>query len=306
MDHTGTRSHGPHRKPHITTILNQGISDLIGYGALILTVLLCLIFLVRHYLLQGLVFKWLYGRIWTELSGHNRRSFMNHHIGGAIKLLVLFIGAYPWVKVLFLDSNLTDSLGYGSRVTMGDILFVLTQLFSCMYIFELLYREKLSPIAVAHHIGAIVIGQSAVVLSLDLGHQRDATLEFVMVFFYTSIIAVSGTIAETVMIAVLLAQSWSRWGLDFKIITPILHIVFTLAQLWGSWNLWCLCQSQKRKLAGVSDPETLKGPLPESSKKEDNDAGAKKQGLGSCAVAYPTTPITLSKALKIGLEQTSQ
>lgn len=109
---------------------------------------------------------------------------MNHHIGGAIKVITLVVGAYPWVHVVFGTSNLYDSLGHGSKVTMGDLLLVLTQLFTCMYIFELLYREKLSPIAVAHHIGAIVIGQSATVLSLDLIHQQDATIEFLMVLVW--------------------------------------------------------------------------------------------------------------------------
>jgi hypothetical protein len=185
IDTPPTRPKRPHHKtPHISTIANQEISELIGYSGLILTVLLCIVFLVRHYVLQEFIFKRCYGKIWTELSGHNRRSFMNHHIGGGIKLLTLFIGAYPWVNVVFGNSNFTDSLHKGSKATMGDLLIVLTQLFTCMYIFELLYREKLSPIAVAHHVGAIIIGQSAVVLSLDLNHQRDATIEFVMVLVW--------------------------------------------------------------------------------------------------------------------------
>ena len=49
-----------------------------------------------------------------------------------------------------------------------------------MYIFELFYREKVSYISGAHHIGAIVITQTAVVLFLDPKHRQDAELEFIM------------------------------------------------------------------------------------------------------------------------------
>jgi hypothetical protein len=53
-----------------------------------------------------------------------------------------------------------------------------------MYIFELLFRAKLSPVAVAHHIGAIVIAQSAVAISLNWQHERDATIEFILCFVW--------------------------------------------------------------------------------------------------------------------------
>jgi hypothetical protein len=49
-----------------------------------------------------------------------------------------------------------------------------------MYIFELLFRAKLSPVAVAHHIGSVMIAVAAVAISLNWEHQRDATLEFIL------------------------------------------------------------------------------------------------------------------------------
>jgi hypothetical protein len=57
---------------------------------------------------------------------------------------------------------------------------VLNQLFAAMYIFELLFRAKLSPVAVAHHIGSVMIAVAAVAISLNWEHQRDATLEFIL------------------------------------------------------------------------------------------------------------------------------
>jgi hypothetical protein len=53
-----------------------------------------------------------------------------------------------------------------------------------MYAFELTYRAKLSPVAVAHHIGAISIAAIAVAISLGWKHQRDATLEFILCLFW--------------------------------------------------------------------------------------------------------------------------
>jgi len=49
-----------------------------------------------------------------------------------------------------------------------------------MYVFELFYRPKVSPVSVGHHIGTIMIGQSAIAISLDLVKERDATYEFIL------------------------------------------------------------------------------------------------------------------------------
>lgn len=53
-----------------------------------------------------------------------------------------------------------------------------------MYIFELIYREALSYVAVMHHIGTVVIASSAIAISLDWEHQSDATLEFILCYVW--------------------------------------------------------------------------------------------------------------------------
>lgn len=63
---------------------------------------------------------------------------------------------------------------------MGDVLIIAAQMLIAMYIFELLYRPKISPVSVGHHIGTILIGQSAIAISLDLVKERDATIEFIL------------------------------------------------------------------------------------------------------------------------------
>lgn len=49
-----------------------------------------------------------------------------------------------------------------------------------MYLFELIFRAQLSPVAVAHHVGSVTIAAAAVAISLDWEHHTDATLEFLL------------------------------------------------------------------------------------------------------------------------------
>jgi hypothetical protein len=47
---------------------------------------------------------------------------------------------------------------------MGNILVIVAQILIAMYIFELLYLVKLPLVAAMHHIGTIMIGQSAIAI----------------------------------------------------------------------------------------------------------------------------------------------
>ncbi|KAF2404725.1 hypothetical protein EJ06DRAFT_487711 [Trichodelitschia bisporula] len=275
-------SNGHHRRPHIAVIPNQQISNLTAYSGLIITIWMVILFFIRFYILEGFIFPRFYGRKWRDMDDPLKRGFMNHHIAGGVKIVLLIAGAKPFVNVVFGYSDFTSPMGKHAHPTMGDLLIVLTQLFVAMYVFELFYRKTLSPVAVMHHVGAVIIAQSAVVLSLDLEHERDATIEFVLclvwgafdvlaegwlnlafilyrihprnhaflcyLFFSTCAITVMGSVAETIMIMVLFGQSWSRWELSFKIVTPILHFIFTLAQLHGSRILFSMWLKQKRYL----------------------------------------------------------
>lgn len=65
-----------------------------------------------------------------------------------------------------------------------------------------------------------------------------------------------GTIVETIVVMYFWAHAWNRWTLVFKIVTPILHVVFTAAQLWGSWNFYTMWQGQKKQMREkVADAE---------------------------------------------------
>lgn len=67
---------------------------------------------------------------------------------------------------------------------------------------------------------------------------------FRMAFFSTSI----GSLVETVVVMWLFGSLWDQWTIAFKVATPILHLVFTAAQVWGSWNFYTMWRAQTKKM----------------------------------------------------------
>jgi hypothetical protein len=141
-------------------------------------------FFARYYLLEGFILPRIYGHIYKNLNETNRRGFVNHHLAGAAKIFLCFFTAYPFMSVAFGNANFNTPLHAHSEVTMGDAMIVSSQIFVGMYLTELLFRSKLSPVAVGHHVGAIVITQAAIAISLNAVHERDATIEFILCFFW--------------------------------------------------------------------------------------------------------------------------
>ncbi|KAB8293842.1 hypothetical protein EYC80_009323 [Monilinia laxa] len=184
-----------------------------------------------------------------------------------------------------------------------------------MYIFELLYRPKISP--------------SAIAISLDLVKERDATIEFILctvwgafdiiseflphltiilyrvyphshaflrkIFRIAAITTFMGTMAETVLTMFLFGSLWERWTLAFKVSTPMLHVVFMAAQLWGTWNFVGLYRRQgvllreyeKRKdeeggrgedSLSLSEEDRERGGDGESGESNESRGGGKREG----------------------------
>ncbi len=70
-----------------------------------------------------------------------------------------------------------ESMSKPSTRSPADLIF---RRLIAMYVFELFYRPKISPVSVGHHIGTIMIGQSAIAISLNLVREKDATIEFIL------------------------------------------------------------------------------------------------------------------------------
>lgn len=156
------------------------ISVLAPFSALIISITLVIFFLIRFYVLERFLIPRLYGSIYTDMTELNRRGFINHHIAGVTKIVILIIAAYPFISVTFGKGRFQTPFTHGSPVTLGDMLVIVAQMLIGMYIFELIYRSKLSPVAVLHHIGTILIGQSAIAISLRPVREPDAYIEFIL------------------------------------------------------------------------------------------------------------------------------
>jgi hypothetical protein len=68
------------------------------------------------------------------------------------------------------------------------------------------------------------------------------------IFLSAGIVTFVGTIIETVAVMYLWGWAWDRWTMAFKIVTPILHVIFSAAQLWGAFNFYKLWKKQKQLL----------------------------------------------------------
>ena len=163
---------------HIRHAPISSISFLAPYSALILSVVLVVLFLIRFYILQRFLLEKLHGSKYTQLDDVSRRSFLNHYIAGATKISILLIAVYPFGSVVFGGADFHAPYVHGSIVTMGDLLLIAAQMLTGMFIFELIYRVKISPVSVAHHIGSIMVAQAAIAISVD--GQRVSSIEFLL------------------------------------------------------------------------------------------------------------------------------
>jgi hypothetical protein len=131
--------------------------------------------------------RWLLGRLyqplWYDLSlGHNerrRRAFTYFHIGVTTMLVLLISGAYPVFEFLVGRAQVSSILLH--NVTYGDYMFILSQIYSSYYLFEVCFRTRFaSAISIAHHIGLLIVIQTALGLFMDLRKNPEAVLEFYM------------------------------------------------------------------------------------------------------------------------------
>lgn len=66
-------------------------------------------------------------------------------------------------------------------------------------------------------------------------------------FFATMWLELFGTLVETVVMMTLFGLLWQDWSLSLNIATPLLHLLFSCAQLWGAWIFYGLAKQQQGK-----------------------------------------------------------
>ncbi|KAJ7728135.1 hypothetical protein DFH07DRAFT_999071 [Mycena maculata] len=276
---------------HIRKFPPTSISTLSPYTGLILSVVLLVLFLIKFYVLELFLLRKIYGTKYTKLDEVNRRGFVNHHIAGGTKMAILVIAVYPFGAVVFGKAGFHTPFAHGSTVTMGDILVVVAQMLVGMFLFELIYRTKISPISVVHHMASILVAQAAITISVSAN--KDSSIEFLLclvwgafdiicemlphitiiayrvypdshrflatIFRAASITTFIGTVSETVVTMYFFGQLWSRWTLPFKILTPVLHVAFSAAQFHGTRIFFKLWRKQERIIRDQRDAEKEMG-----------------------------------------------
>ena len=85
------------------------------------------------------------------------------------------------------------------------------------------------------------------------------------VFRATVICELLGTTVETILVLWIFGTLWEKWNLAFKIVTPSLHVLFTVAQLWGAWVFWIIAKKEARmhheQMVAQSEEQPLSGML---------------------------------------------
>ncbi|KAJ2979402.1 hypothetical protein NQ176_g3272 [Zarea fungicola] len=271
--------HGSHL--HLGELINEAISSIAPFSGLILTVTCCIIAVIRIYVLDIFIPK-LYSRTTLrDMAGTQMRSFTNHHVAAGTKILLIILCGYPLLAIICGTKTPHSPYAPGSAVTLGDMMIVSSQIFTGMYIFELFYRDKVSIISCAHHVGAIVIAQSAIAMSINFNHEQDAVYEFILcfiwgafdvvaelwphlamilyrihagnhqllarIFYATALLEVVGTTVETAIVMFLFGSLWDKWSLSLKVATPFLHTLFSAAQLWGVYIFYKMAKGEQLK-----------------------------------------------------------
>jgi len=261
----------------------ERISNPSQFSAVILTTLLLALFLIRYYILEGLLMERLYGDTWNEQSDRSQRSFLSHHVASTVKFIILVVGCYPFAAVAFGRDSFLSPYAPGSDVTMGDMLVVLMQLLFGLYLFELLFRVAMPTLLILHHLAAIILGQVIIALSLGGAPRRNVLLTFIImmvwgafdviveifphiamilhrvynkrhgflqrIFFSCSATILLGAIGETIVVIYFYSSIFHDLGRAFRIAIPMLHLLFCASQLNGCYIFWRLFRKQQLLLA---------------------------------------------------------
>lgn len=169
------------REPKIAWLPTQPLSTALPYGSLMLVGSLLTIFLAYR-LVDNWVLPWVYHSVYPKLTRDHRESFLGHHMSGFGLAIVIILACYPAMGILAIkDVTFRTPLFSGSPVDFGDAALFLTQVYGTLYIAELYARyTSLTWLLVAHHVGLLLISQTAIALSARLEEHPEATLEIYM------------------------------------------------------------------------------------------------------------------------------
>lgn len=185
MDTIGSPLVSRHRLAKIATLEVEPLSSFQSSASLIVTCFLILVAGMAMTAQRGLL-ACLYGGTYTDLekagtakSERQRLAFVYHHVAAVLFVALFACGAYPIMQFICGQSGLRTPIRGDGGLTIGDMLFLLSELYSAYYLFELVFRARfISLISLAHHVGLLIVVQTALDLEAHAGHDYDTTKEF--------------------------------------------------------------------------------------------------------------------------------
>lgn len=77
------------------------------------------------------------------------------------------------------------------------------------------------------------------------------------VFLVSCITTAIGTTGETIVTMWLFGSLWERWQIAFKVVTPMLHVAFSIAQIHGSMVFWRMYKRQQGFVREQEEGESM-------------------------------------------------
>lgn len=127
-------------------------------------------------------------------------------------------------------------------------------------------------------------------------------------FKIATYVTFSSTIIETIVIMWLFGVLWNRWTIAFKVVTPLLHTLFAVAQLWGTWNFYGLWKKQERLAKADRERADLEagGERPKHEEHEKKANVAVSESLSGSSSTGTAEEISSNGELRKSDEQTEK
>ncbi|KDQ57044.1 hypothetical protein JAAARDRAFT_70008 [Jaapia argillacea MUCL 33604] len=279
----------------------MSISVLLNYSLPVVGVELCLVWLVVRLLLEPRLMPRLFRDSFSTMDLSAQRSLTNHVVSFGLKVICC-IGAYSVFETFIrhkpFDSPLEHHNLQGDyhHMTNGDILAFCYLTVPTIYLFELIYRTRISVVSAIHHVAAItinILGLVVVISENQRGFLAETEFKLILIygtfemifeifphlavmlyrimrdrpkflhniFFWTAIGIFTGTFLEQFAIILFYVRIWTRLPMLYKVTGPILHVCFMAAQIHG--GRVCLQIAHKMKLEVIDLAKGASSPIEE-------------------------------------------
>lgn len=248
---------------------NDQTSQVLVNGVTYIVLFQLIYFFFVRFALEGFVMPRYFRKAYLDLTIINQRSFTAHVLWLVVKVC-LIPAAWPFIAVFFCGRTLKDSLISGGSISNADFLSVAYFAVVSMFLFEIIYRLKISPVSLIHHTAGCALGiwqvieevysdsvstesQFRLLVLYGLFEILFETFPHYAVVYYrcqpknaaglrrTSHIwmasgcsSLVGTTSEFVVMGVFMWKNWYKWSLGMQVTLPLLHFAFMAAQVHGA------------------------------------------------------------------------